>query len=221
VNKSYVKIVQEKIIDNEQVSLADRFKRLSRFWQIVILLVLAFIIWVVISIPGDRSELLDRQDTTETTRLAFNGTLPDVGTALEAVSVHLENADIDLSGNQLYTRLGTALTSFNRTNTAISRRVSGAVTFSENVHSLLDGNNAVEELDTEEFRELVAEMDVVLNTMWLALQDYNTAVDQYSDYSGNFSAAWTIRIIFGFPSYDDPIPDGDRLNGNTSLLLDD
>lgn len=208
-------------MDNEQVSLVDRFKRLSRTWQIVILLVLAFIVWVVISIPGDRSELLDRQDTVETTRTAFNGTLPNVEPALEAVSIYLENTDVDLSDNRLYTRLGSAQTSFTRTNSAISRRVSGAVTFSENVHSLLDGNNAVEELDTEEFRALVDEMDVALNTMWLALLESNEAVDQYSDYSGNFRGAWTIRIIFGFPSHDDPIPDGDRLNDNTSLLLED
>jgi hypothetical protein len=117
-----------------------------------------------------------------------------------------------LSDNRLYTRLSSALTTFNRANATGASRFQGVVTFSTNVHSLLDGDNAVPELDTEEFRTLVADMDTTLSVAFLALMELNDAVDEYNGYH-NWMSASLAGAIFGLPpGYPDPVPANSRLN---------
>jgi hypothetical protein len=104
------------------------------------------------------------------------------------------------------------MTAFNRANGSVASRFQGLVTFSTNIHSLLDGNNAVPELDTAEFRALVSDMDTTLSVALLALMELNDAVDDYNGYRSWISAN-IAGLLFGLPQgYADPVPSSSRLN---------
>jgi hypothetical protein len=109
------------------------------------------------------------------------------------------------------------LAAFNRVNAATESQFRAVVTFSDNVHSLLDGDNAVPELDTAEFRLLVAEMDTTLSVAFIAMMEMNVQIDEYNSYHNRISAM-VAGPLFGLPSgYTDPVPSRSRLNRETSL----
>jgi len=191
--------------------------RLSLRNKIIGVAVLVFLVLLVISIPGDRSVLLARQERIDAAQVAYDLALPAVGPIMESVVAFITDTGVDLSDNQKYTGLSTTLSTFNRNNATAVSRFQGVVTFSENVHSLLEGDNAVPELDTDEFRTLVADMDTTLSVAWLALLELNVAIDEYNGYH-NWISASLAGAIFGLPQgYPDPIPANSRLNRSTSL----
>ena len=157
---------------------------------------LVFLVLLVISIPGDRNELLARQVKVDAAQVAYELVFPAVGPIMESVIASIDNAEIDLSDNRLYTGLTGALTRFNRANTVEASQFQGVVTFSANVHSLLDGDDAVPELDTDEFRTLVADMDTTLSVAFLALMELNdarrTLLTEYIDQTGDVPGAQRI-----------------------------
>jgi len=186
--------------------------RLSLRNKIIGVAVLVFLVLLVISIPGDRNELLARQVKVDAAQVAYELVFPAVGPIMESVIASIDDAEIDLSDNQLYTGLTGALTRFNRANAVEASQFQGVVTFSANVHSLLDGDDAVPELDTDEFRTLVADMDTTLSVAFLALMELNTAIDEYNGYH-NWISASLAGVIFGLPQgYPDPVPANSRLN---------
>jgi len=191
--------------------------RLSLRNKIIGVAVLVFLVLLVISIPGDRSVLLARQERVDAAQIAYDLAVPAVGPIMESVIAFITDTGVDLSDNQKYTGLSTTLSTFNRNNAAVASRFQGVVTFSENVHSLLDGDDAVPELDTVEFRTLVSDMDITLSVAWLALVELNVAIDEYNGYH-NWISASLAGVIFGLPQgYTDPIPANSRLNRSTSL----
>ncbi len=186
--------------------------RLSRRNKIIGVAVLVFLVLLVISIPGDRNELLARQVKVEAAQVAYDVALPAVGPMMESVIAFIDDTGVDLSGIQLYTRLSSALTTFNRDNATAASRFQAVVTFSDNVHALLDGDNAVPELDTDGFRTLVADMDTTLSVALIALMELNDAIDQYNGYH-NWISAIVAGTLFGLPQgYTDPVPANSRLN---------
>jgi hypothetical protein len=196
----------------EKKGFLDRLNHLSLRTKIIGVALLVFLVLLLISIPGDRNELLTRQETVDAAQVAYDLALPAVDPVMESVIAFIDDTGVDLSGNQLYTRLSTALTTFNRANATGGSRFQAVVTFSTNVHSLLDGDNAVPELDTEEFRTLVADMDTTLSVAFLALMELNDAIDEYNGYH-NWISASLAGTIFGLPQgYPDPVPSNSRLN---------
>ena len=191
--------------------------RLSFRNKVIGVAVLVFLALLVISIPGDRNELLARQEKVDVAQTAYELALPAVAPMMEKVKAFLDDTGIDLSGNRLYTGLTSTLTTFNRTNTTVANQFQAVVTFSGNVHSLLVGPNAVPELDTVEFRTSIAEMDTTLSVAYLALWEMNVAIDEYNGYY-NWISAKAAGGLFGLPQgYADPIPPRNRL---TSTSLD-
>jgi hypothetical protein len=189
-------------------SFLNRLNRLSFRNKVIGVAVLVFLVLLVISIPGDRNELLVRQERVEAAQLAQELALPAIDPIMERVIAFITDTGVDLSGNRLYTGLSSALTTFNRENVAVATQFQAVVTFSRNVHSLLDD---VPELDTNEFRILVADMDTTLSVAYLALMEMNTAIDEYNGYY-NWISAKVAGALFGLPQgYDDPIPPGSRL----------
>jgi len=186
--------------------------RLSLRNKIIGVAVLVFLVLLVISIPGDRNELLARQVKVEAAQVAHELVFPAVGPLMESVIAFINDTGVDLSDNRLYTGLTGALTTFNRDNAAVASQFQGVLTFSTNIHSLLVGDNALPELDTDEFRTLVADMDTTLSVAWLALLELNTATDEYNGYH-NWVSARVAGAIFGLPQgYTDPVPANSRLN---------
>lgn len=186
--------------------------RLSLRNKIIGVALLVFLVLLVISIPSDQSQLLARQERVDAAQVAYDLALPAVEPALSSIIAFIDDTGVDLSGNQLYTRLSTTLTTFNRANATGASRFQAVVTFSTNVHSLLDGDNAVPELDTVEFRTLVADMDTTLSVAFLALMEMNDAIDEYNGYH-NWISASLAGAIFGLPQgYTDPVPANSRLN---------
>lgn len=186
--------------------------RLSRRNKIIGVALLVFLVLLVISIPGDRNELLARQVKVDAAQVAYELALPAVAPIMESVIASVDDAGVDLSGNRLYTGLSSTLTTFNRDNATVVNRFQAVVTFSGNVHSLLDGANAVPELDTDEFRTLVAEMDTTLSVAWSAMMALNVAIDEYNGYH-NWISATVAGALFGLPQgYTDPVPANSRLN---------
>jgi len=186
--------------------------RLSLRKKIIGVALLVFLVLLVISIPGDRNELLARQVKVDAAQVAYDLALPAVTPLMESVIAFIDDAGVDLSGNRSYTGLSSTLTAFNRENTPVVSRFQGVVTFSGNVHSLLDGANAVPELDTDEFRTLVAEMDTTLAVVWSAMFGLNVAIDEYNGYH-NWLSASAAGALFGLPQgYADPVPANSRLN---------
>lgn len=196
----------------------QRLNKLSLSTKVIAVIGVIFLVLLVISIPGDRNELNTRQERVEAAQTAYDAALPTIPTVMENIVTFLDSSDVDLSGNQSYTRLSSAVTAFNRANSATSSRFQGVIRFSDNAHALLDGTNAVEELDTEEFRTLLSDMDITLNNAWLALMELNTSIDEYNGYN-NWMSAKITSMLFGLPqNYPDPIPANSSLNNNTTLL---
>ena len=162
--------------------------RLSLRNKIIGVAVLVFVALLVISIPGDQSQLLARQERVDTAQVAYDLALPAVGPMTQSVITFIDDTGVDLSGNRSYTGLANPLTTISRESASEASRFQGVVSFSTNVHSLLDGANAVPELDTDEFRTLVADMDTTLSVAYLALMDLNDAVDEYNGYHKWISA---------------------------------
>lgn len=186
-------------------------KRLSLRTKIIGAAVLVVLALLVIAIPGDQNELVARQQTVEGAQAAYDLAYPAVAPMMESVLEAINGAEVDLAGNRLYSGLSSALTTFNRATSTLATRFQGVVTFSTNVHSLLDGNNAVAELDTEEFRVLVSEMDTTLSVALLALMELNDAIDEYNGYQSWVSAS-IASSLFGLPQgYTDPVPASSRL----------
>ncbi|MCZ7546748.1 MAG: hypothetical protein M5R40_25945 [Anaerolineae bacterium] len=180
--------------------------RLSLRSKIIGVALLVLVVLLIISIPNDQSQLVARQERVEAAQIAFDLTLPAIAPMMERVIASIDDAGVDLSANRLYTGLSSALTTFNRADATVASRFQGLVTFSRNVHSLLDGNNAVPELDTDEFRTLVAEMDTTLSVAWIALMELNVSTDEYNGYQ-NWISAKVARALFGLPQgYPDPVP---------------
>jgi hypothetical protein len=142
--------------------------------------------------------------------------LPAVNPIIERVKVSLDNTEVDLSDNRQYTALSRALTSFGNANATLDSRFRAVVTFSDNVHRLLDGTNNVAELDTPAFQTLVAEMDTTLGVALLALLETNKSIDEYNGYANWISAKIAIAL-FNLPQgYADPLPVRSQLK-STSL----
>ncbi|MBI5671012.1 MAG: hypothetical protein HZC41_23710 [Chloroflexi bacterium] len=185
--------------------------RLSRRNKIIGVAVLVFLMLLVVSIPGDRNELIAREARVEAAQIAYELAFPAIEPSLSSVMTFLDSVDVDLSANRSYTRLAGALTTFNRANSSLASRFPGVVTFSSNVHSLLDGENAVPELDTDEFRTVVADMDTALSVAWIALMELNDSIDSYNGYHGWISAT-VAGALFSLPQgYVDPLPANTRL----------
>ena len=186
--------------------------RLSLRNKIIGVAVLVFLVLLVISIPSDQSQLLARQERVDAAQVAYDLALPAVDPIMESVIAFIDDTGVDLSGNRLYTGISNALTTFNRANATGASRFQGVVTFSANVHSLLDGDNAVPELDTVELRTLVVDMDTTLSVAFLALMELNDAIDEYNGYH-NWISASLAGGMFGLPQgYTDPVPANSRLN---------
>lgn len=185
--------------------------RLSLRNKLIAAAVLVFLVLLVISIPGDRNELMARQARVEAAQIAYELAFPAIQPSLSSVITFIEGLEVDLSANRSYTRLAGALTTFNRASATIASRFSGIVTFSDNVHSLLDGENAVPELATDEFRTVVADMDTALSVAWIALMELNDSIDGYNGYHGWISAT-VAAALFSLPQgYSDPLPATTRL----------
>lgn len=197
----------------EEQGILNRLNRMSLRNKVIAVVVIIFIVLLLVSIPSDRGVILDRQERVESAQIVYDLALPTISPVMLAVKDYLDNAatDIDLSGNRDYTQLERAWDTVNRDTSTPSARFRSVVTFSENVHDLLEGSDAVEELDTEELRDLVLEMDTTLSVAWLALMELNTSVDEYNGYQNWLSAKLT-SALFGLPtSYPDPISSRDRL----------
>ena len=199
----------------EKKGFLNRLNRLSRRNKIIGVAVLIFLVLLIVSIPGDRNELLARQDRVEAAQVAYGLALPAVAPMMERVIAFVDDSGADLSDNRLYAGLSSTLTTFNRANASAASRFQAVVTFSGNVHTLLDGINAVAELDTVEFRALVVEMDTTLSVAFIALMEMNVAIDDYNGYHSWLSAKGASRL-FGLPEgYDDPVPPRSRLNSES------
>jgi hypothetical protein len=200
----------------EKTGFLDRLNRLSLRNKVIGVAVLVFLVLVIVSIPGDRNELLARQERIEAAQVARELSISAVGPITESVKAFLDGTEIDLSENRSYTGLERNLTSFDNANSTVANRFQAVVSFSKSVHSLLEGSNAVAELDTVEFRKLVAEMDVTLSVDLLALIEMNVSIDEYNGYHSWISASLA-GALFNLPQgYDDPIPSRSRLS-STSL----
>jgi hypothetical protein len=196
----------------EKKGFLNRLNRLSLRNKIIGVALLVFLVLLVISIPGDRNELLARQVKVDAAQVAYELALPAVSPIMESVIAFIDDKGIDLSANRLYTGLAGTLTTFDRDNATIVSRFQGVVTFSGNIHSLLAGDKAVPELDTDEFRTLVAEMDTTLSVAWSAMMALNVAIDEYNGFH-NWVSASVAGALFGLPqSYTDPVPANSRLN---------
>ena len=193
----------------EKKGFLNRLNRLSLRNKIIGVAVLVFLALLVISIPGDRNELLARQERVEAAQIAFDLALPAVGPIMESVQAFLDDTETDLSENRSYTGLSSILATFTRENVAVASQFQAVVRFHGNVHSLLDD---VPELDTDEFRAIVVEMDTTLSVAFLALMEMNVAIDEYNGYHSWISASLA-GALFGLPQgYTDPVLARSRLD---------
>lgn len=187
-------------------------ERMSRRNKIVGVAVLVFLVLLIVSIPGDRTQLLAFQEQVDAAQAAYELAFPAVSPIMQNIMSSIDETGVDLTGNRTYSGLTTAMSTFNRDNATAASRFQGVVTFSTNVHSLLDGNNAVPELDTEEFRTLAVDMDTTFGVALLALMELNDAVDGYNGYH-NWISASAAGALFGLPqNYTDPVPSNSRLS---------
>jgi hypothetical protein len=193
-------------------------KRLRLRYKVIAAVVVVFVIYILVSIPGDKSELRARQDRVEIAQTAYDLANPAVAPTLETMMVAIEEAEID-PANRMLTRLSSAVTAFNRTNSSVASRFTAVVTFHKTIHALLDGPDAVPELDTPEFRALVVDMDTTFSVALIALMELNVKVDEYNGYHNKISARFA-GAFYGLPSgFDDPVPSRSRLDSE-SLDLD-
>ncbi len=189
--------------------------RISLRNKIIGAAVLAILVLIVISIPGDRSQLIARAERVDAAQVAYDLAMPAVAPVLEGVVAFIDETGLDLSENRSYTGLAANLSTFTRANSNTSNQFQGVITFSRNVHSLVDGANAVPELATAEFQTVVADMDTTLSVALLALMELNDSVDAYNGYHGWISARLA-GAIYSLPDgYADPIPSSSRLNPNS------
>lgn len=193
----------------EKKGILNRLNRLSLRNKVIGVVVLVFLALLVVSIPGDRNELLTRQERIDAAQIAYDLAFPAVSPIMESVKTFLDNTGVDLADNRLYTGLESKLTTFNRASVTTASQFQAVVTFHRNVHSLLE---TVPELDTEEFRAIVTEMDTTLSVAFVALLELNTSIDEYNGYHGWISAQVS-GALFGLPQgYTDPIPAKSRLD---------
>lgn len=184
--------------------------------------VIVFIALLVFLVPGDREELTSRQERVVSAQSAFDLANENIAPVLESVIAFIDEVDVDLSGNRTYTGLASSVSTFNRANASITTKYLAVIKFRDNIHKLLDGSSTVdpvEELNSDEYRTVVAQMDGTLNIAWLALMEMNVSIDEYNEY-GRWVSAWVTSTVFGLPGYEDPIPTSSRLNRNTSLELE-
>ena len=192
--------------------LKDFVNRMSLRNKIIGVALLVFLVLLVISIPGDQNQLIARQSRVDAAQIAYDLAVPAVDPMMQSVIAMIDENGVDVASNRLRTGLTSALTTFNRANATGASRFQGVVTFSTNVHSLLDGDNAVAELDIPELRTLVTDMDTTLSVAFLALMELNDAVDEYNGYQSWISAKLA-SAIFGLPQgYTDPVASTSRLN---------
>ena len=202
----------------EKQSFLNRLTRLSLRNKVIGIVILVFLVLLIVSIPGDRNELLARQERVEAAQVAHELALPAVSPIMELVKSSLDNTGVDLSDDSRYTSLPQELTTFGNATATLDSRFRAVVLFSNNIHQLLDGTNKVAELDTVEFRALVAEMDTTLGVALLALLEMNTSIDAYNGYQNWISAKLAVAL-FNLPQgYADPLPVRTRLK-STSLDL--
>lgn len=200
--------------ETKEKGFLSRLNNLSLRTKIIGIAVLVLLVLLVISIPGDRNEMVVRQERVEAAQVAYDLVLPAVGPVMENVRAFLDDAEVDLSANRSYTGLSNPLTTFNRANTATATQFQAVVTFHRNVHAL---KNDVPELESPEFTAVVAEMDTTLGVAWLALMEMNTAIDAYNGYLSWISARLA-SALFDLPQgYTDPVPPNSNLNRSTSL----
>lgn len=202
--------------ETEKKGLLNRLNHLSLRNKIIGIVLVIVLLLIIVSIPSDRNQLIVRQERVDAAQIAYDLAIPAVGQTMVGVSAFIDETGLDLSDNRAYTGLASAVTVFNRVNSTLASRFQGVVTFSTNIHSLLDGNNAVPELDTTEFRTVVTDMDTSLSVGLLALMELNDATDEYNGYHTWISATLA-GALFGLPqSYADPVPSSSRLS-RTSL----
>lgn len=195
----------------EETEKKSLLNRLSLRTKIIGVVLLVFLVLLVVSIPGDQTQLVALQEKVEVAQAAYDLAFPAVEPMMASVLAFIDDTGTDLSGNRLYTGLSSAISTYNRANSAVASRFQGVVTFSSNVHSMLDGTNAVLELDTPEFRTLVADMDTTLSVAFLALMESNDAIDAYNGYHSWISAS-IASSLYNLPSgYTDPVPSNSRL----------
>ena len=199
-----------------QKAESKRFlNRLSRRTKILGVGLLVFLGLLLISVPGDRTQLLARQERVDAAQIAYALALPAVAPVMESSIAFLDESEVDLSDNRLYTGLASALTGFNRANASVASRAQSIITFSRNVHLLGAGDDAVPELDTDEFRAAVAELDTTLSVAWIALMELNEATDEYNGYHTWLSASLA-GAAFGLPQgYADPISANSRFTSES------
>lgn len=189
--------------ETEKKGFPTRFSLRTR---IIVLAVLVFLVLVVTSIPGDQATLILRQRNVDVAQTAYNTAFSVVGPTMESVKAYIDGTGVDLSENRLYTGLTTALTTFNRNNSKIASKFQGVLTFYNNIHALLDGDNPVPELDTQDFRALVADMDTKFGVGLTSLNTLNSAIDEYNAYHTWISAS-IAGALYGLPGgYPDPLP---------------
>lgn len=180
--------------------------RLSRRNKIMGIALLVVLVLIVVSVPGDRNELIARQERVVAAQTALDLALPAVEPALRSVIDFVDETGIVPDDNRQYTALTGGLSTYLRSSATLASRSPGVVRFSQNAHSLLVGPNAIAELDTDEFKALVANMDTTVAVAWLALWELNDAVDAYNGYQSWISAK-VAGITSGLPGgYTDPIP---------------
>lgn len=200
----------------EKKGFLDRLNRLSLRNKVIGIAVLLFLVLLIVSIPGDRNELLTRQQRVESAQIARELSLSAIGPTMESVKAFLDGTEIDLTDNRSYTGLERNLATFKNANSTVSSQFQAVVTFSKSIHSLLEGSNAVAELDTVEFRNLVTDMDVTFSVDLLALIEMNVSIDEYNGYHSWISASLA-GALFNLPQgYDDPLLSSSRLS-STSL----
>jgi hypothetical protein len=207
---------KKTVEEAETKGVLNRLTRLSLRNKVIGIAILVVLVLLIVSIPGDRNELIARQERVEAAQVAHELAFPAVNPLMALVKVSLDNAGVDLSDNRQYNALSRAVTTFDNANATLDSRFRAVVTFSDNVHSLLDGTNAVAELDTVEFQASVAEMDTTFGVALLALLEMNDAVDAYNGYQNWISAKLAVAISNLPQSYADPLPARTGLKG-TSL----
>lgn len=199
----------------QEVEKKSLWNRISLRNKIIGAALVVLLVLIVVSIPGDRSQLQARAERVDAAQVAYDLALPAVAPMMESVVAFINEAGLDLSANRSFSGLAANMTTFTRANSSPSNQFQGVVMFSRNIHSLVDGTNAVPELATDEFRALVANMDTTVSVAFLALMELNDAVDAYNGYHGWISARLA-GAIYGLPDgYTDPVPSSSRLNPNS------
>src|SRR5215211_5968995 len=86
----------------------NRLRQMSRRNQIIGVALLVLLVLLVISIPGDQSQLRARQQEVESAQVAYDLAFPPVEPMLASVLAGIDDTGLDLAGNRSYTGLSTA-----------------------------------------------------------------------------------------------------------------